>query len=516
MTKSTKDNRPQPFAIIILDGWGYSNETSDSNAVALANTPYLDSLKEKYPNTLLKCSGLAVGLPEGQMGNSEVGHLNIGAGRIVYQDLTRISKSIANGSFFANDALLGAMRMAKSRNSSLHLMGLVSDGGVHSSDDHYFALIKMARREGVENLYFHAFLDGRDVAPRSALEYVGTLEDHLRMNGYSPIATISGRYYAMDRDNRWDRVKRAYDAIVHREGLTAKTAEQAITASYQRDEADEFVQPTVIANTAPVMGSEDAVIFYNFRADRTRELSRALLLPEFSVFDRGDDPPLPYFVTMTEYEKDFTSPIAFPQEDIVDTFADVLSANGLKQLHIAETEKYAHVTFFFNGGVEEPKVGEERILIPSPKVPTYDLKPEMSAYEVAERTVEEIDAGNFDVIIMNFANCDMVGHTGIMSAAVAAVEAVDRSVSQVVEAVKNHSGECFILADHGNAEEMVEPGTTNPHTAHTSNMVPFIYVTESAVALHTGGALCDVIPTALEILKIAKPSVMTGESLIVH
>lgn len=505
--------RPKPFAFIILDGWGYE-PGSAGNAVEAAKTPNLDSYFRQYASTFLKCSGLAVGLPEGQMGNSEVGHLNIGAGRVVFQDLTRISISIDDASFFANPVLDHAMKTAAQGGGVLHLMGLVSDGGVHSSDDHYFALIKMAAENAVKDLAFHAFLDGRDVPPQSAIAYLEAVEDQLRTYGYKPIATVSGRYYAMDRDNRWERVRKAYDALVHRHGFSAHNALDAVTQAYKRGEVDEFVQPTITEASTRGIITKDSVIFFNFRADRTRELTRTLIEPKFEDFDRGDDPPMPTFTSMTEYDKKFAVNVAFPPIDIAETFADVIAENGLMQLHIAETEKYAHVTFFFNGGVEEPKTGEERILIPSPSVATYDLKPEMSAVEVADATIAQIHEERFDVIILNFANCDMVGHTGDFAAAVKAVETVDTCVGKVIQALTEKGGECLILADHGNAEQMIEAASGRPHTAHTSNLVPMIYVSREKSILADGGALCDVAPTALHILKLPQPELMTGVSLV--
>lgn len=513
MTSDIFKTRPRPFAIIILDGWGVG-KASEGNAVSMASTPYLDSLIGGNPNTLLDCSGLAVGLPEGQMGNSEVGHLNIGAGRVVYQDLTRISKAIDDGSFFDNPVLQEGMKKTISGGGALHLMGLVSDGGVHSSDDHYFALIDMASRQGVGQLYFHAFLDGRDVGPKSALSYLEPLENKLSSRGYQPIATVSGRYFAMDRDNRWERVDKAYQALVYRRGVESDSAIEAVTAAYSRGEDDEFVQPTISNTSVPGIKPEDTVIFFNFRSDRTRELTRTFIDKDLTEFDRGLSAPFPYFICMTEYDKTFDCPVAFAPQFINDTLADVISAQGMNQLHIAETEKYAHVTFFFNGGIEVPKKGEERILIPSPKVATYDLKPEMSAFAVAEATVDEIEKDHFDVIIMNFANCDMVGHTGVLKAAVSAVEVVDKAVGQVVDAIKKRGGECFILADHGNAEKMFEGDSGKPFTAHTANQTPFIYVTDKDIRLKPGGSLCDIAPTALQVLGIEQPTAMTGVTLI--
>ncbi len=508
-----------PLCLIIMDGWGI-NPREDGNAIALAKTPVLDNLSITYPSTKLNCSGLSVGLPGGQMGNSEVGHLNIGAGRTVYQDFTRIGKAIEDGDFFKNPVLLDAMSKVKSNRSSLHLMGLLSDGGVHSHTEHLFALTRMAKDNGIEKLFIHALLDGRDTPPRSALAYIKATEDRLKKEGLGEIATVIGRYYAMDRDRRWDRVKQAYDAIVQGVGGEAESASEAVEKSYSREEGDEFVRPTVIKkNGVPIaaLNDKDAVIFFNFRTDRTREITRALTSADFDGFDRKKVPALSSFVCMTEYDETFGLPAAFPPIKLANIFGEVISRAGLRQLRIAETEKYAHVTFFFNGGVEEPYPLEDRRLIPSPKdVPTYDLKPEMSAFEVTKELVSDIEKERHDVIILNYANCDMVGHSGFMDAARKAVEAVDACVGLVVEAVRGKGGKVLITSDHGNAEQMVDYGTGAPHTAHTSNPVPFILVDdERRGSKLREGSLADIAPTMLEILGLAVPKEMEGKSLIV-
>ena len=454
------------------------------------------------------------------MGNSEVGHLNIGAGRVVYQDFTRISKAIEDGDFFKNPVLLDAISAVKANRSSLHVMGLLSDGGVHSHIEHLFALIDMAKKNGVERLFIHAILDGRDTPPRSALNYIKATKDCIRKVGLGEIATVIGRFYAMDRDKRWDRVKEAYDAIVLGEGLEADSASQAVESSYAREEGDEFVKPTVIKrNGVPVgvLSDKDAVIFFNFRTDRTREITRALNHDEFDGFERKKVPTLSSFVCMTEYDETFGLPVAFPSMKLTNIFGEVISRAGLRQLRIAETEKYAHVTFFFNGGVEEPYPMEDRRLIPSPKeVPTYDFKPEMSALEVTKELLSDIEKGRHDVIILNYANADMVGHTGFIDAAKKAVEAVDACVGQVVDAVKAKGGKVIITSDHGNAEQMTDYETHAPHTAHTSNPVPFILVDdERKGAKLREGILADIAPTMLEMLGLPVPKEMEGKSLIV-
>lgn len=506
----------KPVMLMILDGWGISGDV-DGNAVAQANTPYFDYLLDKYPNSLLTASGEDVGLPNGQMGNSEVGHLNIGAGRTVYQDLTRISKAIREGEFFTNKTLLEAMLTAKG--SSLHLIGLLSDGGVHSHISHLFALLEMAKDHGVDKVFVHALLDGRDVPPANAREYVDAVEEKFRSLGVGAFASIIGRFYGMDRDKRWDRVEKAYRAMVFGDGVKASLASGAVARSYEIGETDEFVQPTVIIGQSgePVgtVKNGDTVIFFNFRPDRAREITRAFVDENFTGFDRGGDFPKVHYVCLTQYDKTIDAQVAFRPQVLDNTLGEYLSKNGLKQLRIAETEKYAHVTFFFNGGVEQPNPGEERILIPSPKVATYDTMPQMSAFEVAEAVVKEIEADRFDVIILNFANPDMVGHTGVTEAAVAAVEAVDKCIARVCEAVKEKGGTIFITADHGNAEQMTDPGNGQPWTAHTLNPVPFIYVHDGSgeSVLHPG-RLEDIAPTILNVLGLPKPAEMTGRSLI--
>ncbi len=510
-----KENPPKPVVLCILDGWGIGEPVS-TNAIHVAKTPNLDKLESGYPTAVLDAAGEAVGLPAGQMGNSEVGHLNIGAGRIVYQDITRISKAIQDGSFFENGVLLRAISKAKKSGGAVHLIGLLSDGGVHSSWDHIIALLKLAKEKRVERLYFHAFLDGRDVPPRSALKYVDLLEGEMAKLGIGSIATVSGRYYAMDRDRRWDRTKLAFDALVYGKGDRAPDARSAILRSYDSGVTDEFVRPAVIAREgeAPAtIKSGDSVIFFNFRNDRTRQLTRAITQEEFREFDRGPKRPRVFFVCMTLYDPAFNLPVAFPKPEITNTLSDVLAANGRRQLHIAETEKYAHVTFFFNGQVEEPKPGEERVLVPSPKVATYDMKPEMSAYEITDRVVDAIASTKFDFVVMNYANCDMVGHTGKLEAAIRAVEAVDECIGRVVHASLRAGGVVLVTGDHGNADRMVDLQTGQPHTAHTTDPVPFIAVCPGRRTMRKKGLLCDVAPTVLDIMGLAKPPEMTGESM---
>jgi len=475
---------------------------------------------EEYPWCFLEASGEAVGLPEGQMGNSEVGHLNIGAGRIVYQDLTRINLSIRKGDFFKNPAFLGAISNAKANDSSLHLMGLVSYGGVHSYMTHIYALIKLAQQEGLKKVYIHAFLDGRDVPPKAALKDIKELDAFCKENGSAKIATISGRYYAMDRDKRWDRTKLAYDALTM--GVApykAPDAETAVSEAYERGETDEFVKPTVITDLEgkpeAVIKDNDSIIFFNFRPDRARQLTWAFVNKDFDSFPREKYPKV-YYVCMAQYDETLDLPIAFPPEELKNVLGEVLSKQGLVQLRTAETEKYAHVTFFLNGGKEKCYEGEDRCLIPSPKVATYDLKPEMSAYEVTDEVIERIRSGKYDVIILNFANMDMVGHTGIFEAAVKAVEVVDNCVGRIEAVLEEVGGVAIITADHGNAEQMENPRTGEPHTAHTSNPVKCIYFGNNEVKALKNGKLCDLAPTLLEILNVRKPEEMTGESLIIN
>ena len=500
----------KPVLLMILDGFGLS-EKKEGNAIAAAKKPNIDRLFSTYPHSTLQASGMSVGLPVGQMGNSEVGHLNIGAGRIVYQDLTRITKSIKEGDFFSNPILIDAIENVKTKGSSLHLMGLLSDGGVHSHNTHLYALLKLAKKHGIRNVFIHAFLDGRDVPPKSALSYIADAEKRMKELG-GEFATISGRYFAMDRDKRWDRVEKAYDAMTGI-GETAQSARQAVEKAYERGENDEFVTPTIILkNNEPVsvISNKDSVIFFNFRSDRAREITRAFIDDDFNGFKRKIFPHT-HFVCLTQYDETFKVPVAFPPDSLKNILADILSHHNLKQLRIAETEKYAHVTFFFNGGRETPVVGEERILVPSPKVATYDHQPEMSAYPVTDEVVKAVSSGKFDIIILNYANLDMVGHTGIFEAAVKATEAVDKCVGKVLEAVSSAGGLLILTADHGNAEQMLDE-TGGIHTAHTCDPVPFLFC-DSGFKLRDG-ILADIAPTLLEVLGIEKPEEMTGTSLI--
>lgn len=504
--------------LMILDGFG-ENPNNEGNAVNLAKKPNIDKLRKICPVSHIDASGAAVGLPDGQMGNSEVGHTNIGAGRIVYQKLTKITKSIEDGDFFSIPEFTEAIENVKKNNSKLHIMGLLSDGGVHSHQRHLYGLLELAKRKGLDNnVFIHAFMDGRDTLPASGEGYIQELQEKMKEKGVGKIATLSGRYYAMDRDKRWDRVEKAYNAIVRGEGVLAKDPIQAIEESYQQEIFDEFVVPTVItdANDQPLakIESGDSVIFFNFRPDRARQLTRAIVDDKFDGFktDKLDID----FVCMTEY--DDTMPnvkIAFKPEELTNTFGEVVSKLGKKQLRIAETEKYAHVTFFFNGGREEPYPGEDRILVNSPKVATYDLQPEMSAYEVTEKVVEAINSEKYDTIILNFANTDMVGHTGNIDAAIKAVEAVDKCVGEIVEAVQKQNGVLLITADHGNAEQMIDYQTGEPLTSHTTNLVPLILVGMENVELKDG-RLCDLTPTMLDIMEEQKPKEMTGESLLIR
>ena len=504
----------KPIMLMILDGFGI-NEKSDGNAVKQANTPNIDKLMKKYQTTKIYTSGLKVGLPDGQMGNSEVGHTNIGAGRIVYQELTKITKSIEDGDFFAIPEFIEAIENCKKYNSKLHILGLVSDGGVHSHIRHLYGLLEMAKRRDFENVYVHCFLDGRDTPPASAEGYITDLEEKMKEKGIGKIASISGRYYAMDRDKRWERVKKCYDALVKGEGNKSASATIAIENSYQKEVFDEFVEPTVICNgETPIatIGEHDSVIFFNFRPDRAREITRAIVDPKFDGFETKKMET--YFVCFTNYDETMPNvKIAFKKEPLVNTFGEVVSKKGLKQLRIAETEKYAHVTFFFNGGEEKQYPGEDRILVPSPKVATYDLQPEMSAREVTEKVIEAINLDKYNAIILNYANPDMVGHTGSLEAAVKAVETIDGCVARVVEAIEKQNGILIITADHGNAEQMVDYKTGEPQTAHTTNPVPLILVGLEGIKLKEG-KLADLAPTMLDIMGLEKPEEMTGESLI--
>ncbi len=513
----------RPVVLVVMDGYG-CNPRPEGNAVEAAGRPVLRRLWQSYPHTELRASGLAVGLPEGQMGNSEVGHLNLGAGKVVYQDFTKISRAIEDGSFYENPVLQGAMQHVLERGSALHIIGLVGSGGVHAYPTHLFAVMETARRSGVPRVYIHAITDGRDTPPQDGIYAVNRVEEEGKRIGVGQIATVSGRYYAMDRDRRWDRTARAYDAMVHGTGRTATNAEAAVLTSYAEGITDEFILPTVITGPdgSPVatVADHDAVVFFNFRTDRPRQLVRAFVGADFQEFDRGPRLNDLYFVTMTEYEKDLPVHVAFLTEDVPLPLARVLSDDGLHQLHVAETEKYAHVTFFFNGGREEPFPGEDRILIPSPRdVGTYDHKPEMSAPEITRQTVEAINSGKYDFILVNYANPDMVGHTGVMDAAVTAVETVDRGVGAIVDAVERQDGVVLITSDHGNAEQMIDYNTGGPYTAHTVfNPVPFILVSANpalrAAHLREGAALADVAPTILQLLGYKTPSDMTGKSLI--
>ncbi len=505
------------LALVVLDGWGYREDT-EANAVALASTPFFDRLWKEFPRTLINASEEWVGLPAGQMGNSEVGHLNLGAGRVVYQDIVRISKSVRDGDFFRNPALCGAMDTARDGGKACHLLGLLSDGGVHSLHTHLYALIDMAKQRGLSRLFVHPIFDGRDTPPTSGVRHLQNLLATIREAGVGEIATVGGRYYAMDRDNRWERVERAYRAMVRGEGKTSDDPVAAVQESYASGKTDEFIEPVVIARNGRPAGAispGDSVIFFNFRADRARELTRALTDEAFDRFPRPERLGLSY-ACMTRYDETFGLPVAFPPQHMGNLLADVFAAAGIRNLRMAETEKYAHVTYFFNGGVEKVYPGESRILVPSPKVATYDLKPEMSANEVGEKAAAEIASGRHDVLILNFANCDMVGHTGILPAAIRAVETVDANLKRVVEKVWEAGGAALVTADHGNAELMVDPRTGEPHTAHTTDPVPFIYADPAGkgATLSPGRALCDVAPTILDLLGIPPPAEMTGASIL--
>ena len=508
----------KPTVLMILVGYGL-NDKCEANAVCEAKTPVMDQLMSQCPFVKGNASGLAVGLPDGQMGNSEVGHLNMGAGRIVYQELTRISKEIEDGDFFKNEALLKAVENAKKNDSAIHFMGLLSDGGVHSHITHLYGLLELAKREGLSKVYVHCFLDGRDTPPASGKGYIEQLEEKMKEIGVGRIGVVSGRYYAMDRDNRWDRVEKAFRALTKGEGVQGTDAAALVQQSYDEGTTDEFVLPTVVLKDGKPACIEDgdSVVFFNFRPDRAREITRAFCDDEFTRFERGSRMNLTY-VCFTDYDDTIENKlVAFHKVNINNTFGEFLAANGLKQARIAETEKYAHVTFFFNGGIEEPNEGEDRILVKSPKVPTYDLKPEMSAYEVCDRLVEAIGSGKYDVIIINFANPDMVGHTGVEPAAIKAVEAVDECVGRAVDAIKKADGQMFICADHGNAEQLVDYETGEPFTAHTVNPVPFILVNaDPAYRLREGGCLADIAPTLIELMGLTQPKEMTGKSLLIR
>ncbi|MBU5486038.1 2,3-bisphosphoglycerate-independent phosphoglycerate mutase [Clostridium sp. MSJ-11] len=505
----------KPVMLMILDGFGITDKV-DGNAILAANKPNYENIWNKYPHTYLKASGLSVGLPEGQMGNSEVGHLNIGAGRIIYQELTRITKDIDEGSFYDNAVINEVMDKSLKNNSSLHLMGLLSDGGVHSHIDHLKALLKLAKKKGLNRVYIHGFLDGRDVPPSSAKSYISEIEGFMRELGLGEVATIAGRYYAMDRDKRWERTNLAYNALVLGQGEEVNSAIEAVDKSYKDNKTDEFVLPTVVMKdgrpTATIKNG-DSIIFFNFRPDRARQLTRALNDKVFDGFKR--ETLSLNFVTMTQYDKTIENvSIAYEPESYENTLGEYISKLGLKQLRIAETEKYAHVTFFFNGGVEKPNDGEDRALIPSPKVATYDLKPEMSAYEVTEEVLKRIDSNQYSLIILNFANPDMVGHTGVFEAAKVAIETVDICMGKIVNKILEKDGTVFLTADHGNSEQMIDYSTGQPMTAHTTNEVPYIYISNHSKGLREGGILADIAPTILNEMGVEVPKEMTGKNLI--
>ena len=508
--------KKRPVLLAILDGYGKS-ELTEGNAVYSANTPMMDKIFACNPSTVIHASGMDVGLPEGQMGNSEVGHTNIGAGRIVYQELTRITKSIDDGDFFENEELLAACDNCVKNGTDLHVMGLLSDGGVHSHIKHLFGILELAKKKNVNNTYVHCFLDGRDVSPTSGVDFAKMLVEKIRNLGYGEIASVMGRYYAMDRDNRWERVVKAYDAIVKGEGEYCDSAVTAIEKSYNNDVTDEFVVPTVITTDGKpngTLGKNDSVVFFNFRPDRAREITRTIVDSDFDGFDREFFET--YFVCMTQYDASMPNVhVAFKPQTLKNTFGEIVSKLGLKQLRIAETEKYAHVTFFFNGGVEKVYDGEDRILVNSPKVATYDMQPEMSAYEVTDKLLEAIDTDKYDVIILNYANCDMVGHTGDMNAAIKAVEAVDACIGKVYDKIMEKDGVILITADHGNAEQMIDPADKSVFTAHSTNVVPLIVGGLGDVELKSG-RLADLAPTMLGIMGVDIPDDMTGESLIVR
>jgi len=508
----------KPVVLLILDGYGYSEKTK-YNAIYAANTPVYDNLWKTCPNTLIDTSGMAVGLPEGQMGNSEVGHTTIGAGRVVYQNFTRINKSISDGDFFTNPEYVKAIDSAIANDKSVHILGLLSEGGVHAHQDHLYAMIKMAVQRGAKNVFLHAFLDGRDTPPRSAESSLQQAENLFKELGTGRVASIVGRYFSLDRDNRWDRVKAAYDVMVTGDAeFDALTAVEGLKAAYERGENDEFVKATVICGEdeeVATINDGDSVIFMNFRPDRAREITRALIDEGFDGFDRGEThPKIAHFVQTTEYASNIQAPIAYPPESLANSLGEYLSSLGKTQLRIAETEKYAHVTFFFNGGNEVVYPGEDRILVPSPQVATYDLKPEMSAPEVTDKLVAAIESGKYDAIICNYANCDMVGHSGLMDAAIKAVEAVDDSLEKVLAAVKKVGGDALVTADHGNVEEMFDEETGQPHTQHSTLPVPFIFVSDRKATMANGGSLADVAPTMLALLDLPQPKEMTGRNLV--
>lgn len=507
--------RKKPVMLMILDGWGIAPPSS-TNAVTRARTPHLDYYFNRYPHSQLRCSGESVGLPEGQMGNSEVGHLSIGSGRIIYQSLTRISRAVKDGSLEKNPVLVKAMEEARDGGKKLHLLGLLSNGGVHSHIDHLLGLLAMAQKMGVEKVCVHAFLDGRDTPPQSAAPFLEQVEKACQELGVGQIATVSGRYYAMDRDKRWERIQKVYDCMTGGEALEAPSAAEGLEAAYGAGQTDEFVVPFRITGVDGTVEKGDSLIFFNFRPDRARELTHVFTDSEFSGFSRKEDALPVHFVSMTEYEKGLQAAVAFPPEAIKDTLAEVVSRAGLHQLHIAETEKYAHVTFFFNGGREQPFPNEDRILVPSPKVAIYDLQPEMSAYLVTDKLQEALAKDVYDLVILNFANPDMVGHTGSLEAAVKALEAVDECVGSLAETVLQKGGALCITADHGNLEEMEDPVTHAPMTAHTTNPVPFLVVGAEPGTQVEDGGLSDIAPTLLDLLELPEPEAMTGHSLLLH
>lgn len=506
----------KPMVLVILDGWGYS-ETREGNAIAHATKPVWDRLWNEYPHTLIRGSGAEVGLPADQMGNSEVGHLNLGAGRVVYQEYTRVSRSIKTGSFFTNHTLVNAVRQAVDTGKAVHILGLLSPGGVHSHEEHIHAMAELAVNNGAQKVYVHAFLDGRDTAPKSAAESIEKMEAKFAEIGGGRFASIIGRYFAMDRDHRWPRIQSAYDLITQGKGeYTAESAMQGLEMAYERNETDEFVKATAIVppGTKPVkVEDSDVIVFMNYRSDRARQITRPFIEPDFNAFEREVTPKLGMFVSLTEYNSEYDIPVAYPPERLKNVFGEYISSLGMHQLRIAETEKYAHVTFFFNGGREEPFEFEDRVLINSPNVATYDLQPEMSAFELTDKLVAAIEGHEYDVIICNYANPDMVGHSGNFDATVKAIEAIDRCLGRVLEAIQKSGGELLITADHGNAEMMQNSNTSQPHTAHTTNLVPLIYVGRD-FQLEANGALSDIAPTMLELMGIAQPAEMNGRSLI--
>ena len=506
----------KPMLLVIFDGWGYS-EDKTANAIAHANKPNWDRLWEKYPHTFINGSGASVGLPASQMGNSEVGHLNLGAGRVVYQEYTRVDRSIKTGSFFSNQTLVDAVNMAVEKDKAVHILGLLSPGGVHSHEEHIHAMAELAAKQGAKKIYVHAFLDGRDTAPKSAADSIKKMDAKFAELGVGRIASIIGRYFAMDRDHRWPRIQKSYDLMTQGKGeFTSETALAGLGLAYNRDETDEFVQATAVVpeGEQPVKIEDgDSVIFMNYRSDRARQITRPFIEPDFADFERKVTPKLSVFASLTEYKSDFDVPVAYPPDRLHKVFGEYVSSLGLNQLRIAETEKYAHVTFFFNGGREEPFEFEDRILVNSPNVPTYDLQPQMNAPELTDKLIEAIESGKYDTIICNYANPDMVGHTGNFDATVKAIEALDECLGRLVEAVEKTDGEMLLTADHGNAEMMVNPETGQPHTAHTTNLVPLIYIGRP-LNLVTQGVLSDIAPTMLELMDLEQPSEMSGRSLI--